>query len=66
VGFIKVICAHLFYKGLIPWAWIEASTKGGILLFSSSEIEKRARAAGLSRTVAGTLGGIGGINYPLK
>lgn len=25
-----------FYQGLIPWAWIEASTKGGVLLFSSS------------------------------
>ncbi|OLY84287.1 Citrate/oxoglutarate carrier protein [Smittium mucronatum] len=28
-----------FYQGLFPWALIEASTKGGILLFASSEVE---------------------------
>jgi hypothetical protein len=26
-----------FYQGLIPWAWIEASTKGAVLLFASGE-----------------------------
>src|ERR1700733_5571670 len=25
-----------FYQGLIPWAWIEASTKGAVLLYVSS------------------------------
>ncbi|KAG5459986.1 MAG: hypothetical protein BJ554DRAFT_8030 [Olpidium bornovanus] len=65
-----------FYQGLIPvsgprppvpspsvaspWAWIEASTKGGVLLFSSSEIEGQARRAGASKEVAGLLGGMGG------
>lgn len=27
------------YQGLIPWAWIEASTKGAVLLFTAAEIE---------------------------
>ncbi|KAI9471512.1 hypothetical protein LPJ78_002415 [Coemansia sp. RSA 989] len=49
-----------FYQGLIPWAWIEASTKGGVLLFTSSEIDYRARVAGLSSSWAGLLGGVGG------
>ncbi|KAI7829060.1 mitochondrial carrier domain-containing protein [Kickxella alabastrina] len=42
-----------FYQGLIPWAWIEASTKGGVLMFTSSEIDYRARLGGL-------FGGVGG------
>jgi hypothetical protein len=37
-----------FYQGLIPWAWIEASTKGAVLLFTASEVEYRARVAGAS------------------
>lgn len=37
-----------FYQGLIPWAWIEASTKGAVLLFTASEFEYHARAAGAS------------------
>lgn len=49
-----------FYQGLIPWAWIEASTKGGVLLFTSSEIDYRARVAGFSSGWAGLFGGIGG------
>ncbi|KAJ2079955.1 hypothetical protein H4R24_003424 [Coemansia sp. RSA 988] len=49
-----------FYQGLIPWAWIEASTKGGVLLFTSSEIEYKVRRAGLSSSWAGLFGGIGG------
>ena len=28
-----------YYQGLIPWAWIEASTKGAVLLFVASEAE---------------------------
>lgn len=37
-----------FFQGLIPWAWIEASTKGAVLLFTASEVEYRAKAAGAS------------------
>lgn len=37
-----------FYQGLIPWAWIEASTKGAVLLFTASEFEYLARSAGAS------------------
>ncbi|RKP10598.1 mitochondrial carrier domain-containing protein [Thamnocephalis sphaerospora] len=50
-----------FYQGLIPWAWIEASTKGGVLLFASSEIDYQARTVlGCSPAAAGLLGGMGG------
>lgn len=49
-----------FWQGLIPWAWIEASTKGGVLLFSSSEIDYHARRYGCSHATAGLLGGMGG------
>jgi len=51
-----------FYQGLIPWAWIEASTKGAVLLFVSSEGEYYARVAGASNFGAGITGGvIGGV-----
>ncbi|GAA5862813.1 hypothetical protein JCM8547_006556 [Rhodosporidiobolus lusitaniae] len=49
-----------FYQGLIPWAWIEASTKGAVLLFAAAEIEGAAMGAGLSSASAGLLGGMGG------
>ncbi|KAG1301432.1 hypothetical protein G6F64_011807 [Rhizopus arrhizus] len=49
-----------FYQGLIPWAWIEASTKGAVLLFTASELEYRAVAAGASPFLAGIVGGMGG------
>lgn len=49
-----------FYQGLIPWAWIEASTKGAVLMFAASEIETRTIAAGLSPAAAGLVGGMGG------
>ncbi|KAI9487447.1 MAG: mitochondrial carrier domain-containing protein [Benjaminiella poitrasii] len=49
-----------FYQGLIPWAWIEASTKGAVLLFTASEFEYHARAAGASPFVGGIVGGMGG------
>ncbi|KAK9711855.1 hypothetical protein K7432_007528 [Basidiobolus ranarum] len=49
-----------FYQGLIPWAWIEASTKGGVLLFASSEIDYYARIAGASPVVSGAIGGMAG------
>ncbi|KAI8990845.1 mitochondrial carrier domain-containing protein [Mycotypha africana] len=49
-----------FYQGLIPWAWIEASTKGAVLLFTASEFEYRARVAGASPFLGGIAGGMGG------
>jgi len=49
-----------FYQGLIPWAWIEASTKGAVLIFTASEIEYKARVAGASPFTAGIVGGMGG------
>lgn len=48
------------YQGLIPWAWIEASTKGGVLLFTASEIETAGVGMGVSPATAGLLGGMGG------
>jgi len=51
-----------FYQGLIPWAWIEASTKGAVLLFVSSEAEYHARTFGAGGFLAGITGGvIGGV-----
>lgn len=50
-----------FYQGLIPWAWIEASTKGGVLMFAAGEIEGVAKSKfGASDAVAGLFGGMGG------
>ncbi|KAJ3042901.1 Mitochondrial DNA replication protein yhm2 [Rhizophlyctis rosea] len=49
-----------FYQGLIPWAWIEAATKGAVLLFAASELEYQARLLGASPGMAGILGGMGG------
>ncbi|KAF1997176.1 mitochondrial carrier [Amniculicola lignicola CBS 123094] len=51
-----------FYQGLIPWAWIEASTKGAVLLFVASEAEYYVRVAGAPNFVAGISGGmVGGL-----
>lgn len=52
------LCAD--YQGLIPWAWIEASTKGAVLLFVASEAEYRAKVLGASDFTAGILGGMTG------
>ena len=50
-----------FYQGLIPWAWIEASTKGGVLLFASSELDYYLKGKlGLSPSWAGVVSGMGG------
>jgi len=49
-----------FYQGLIPWAWIEASTKGAVLLFVASETEYYAKSFGSSNFVAGISGGMMG------
>ncbi|KAF9076142.1 mitochondrial carrier domain-containing protein [Rhodocollybia butyracea] len=49
-----------FYQGLIPWAWIEASTKGGVLIFAASEVETASLTMGVSPALAGLLGGMTG------
>jgi len=50
------------YQGLIPWAWIEASTKGAVLLFVASEAEYAAKSFGASDFVGGITGGmVGGV-----
>jgi hypothetical protein len=50
------------YQGLIPWAWIEASTKGAVLLFVATEAEYYAKAAGANNFVSGISGGmVGGL-----
>ncbi|KAK3293397.1 mitochondrial carrier domain-containing protein [Chaetomium fimeti] len=49
-----------FYQGLIPWAWIEASTKGAVLLFVASEAEYYARNAGANEFGGGIIGGVTG------
>ncbi|SCV99454.1 LAFE_0A03532g1_1 [Lachancea fermentati] len=49
-----------FYQGLIPWAWIEASTKGATLLFVSAEAEYQFKKAGLGNFGAGIMGGVSG------
>lgn len=52
-----------FYQGLIPWAWIEASTKGAVLFFASSEVEKVMKSRfGMGNSGAGAIGGMfGGV-----
>ncbi|KAJ2998128.1 Mitochondrial DNA replication protein yhm2 [Globomyces sp. JEL0801] len=49
-----------FYQGLIPWAWIEASTKGAVLIFAQSELDYRCRSAGFSGFSSAILAGMGG------
>ena len=50
------------YQGLSPWAWIEASTKGAVLLFVASEAEFYAKSFGAPTFVAGISGGmVGGL-----
>ncbi|KAJ3569425.1 hypothetical protein NP233_g5054 [Leucocoprinus birnbaumii] len=49
-----------FFQGLIPWAWIEASTKGAVLVFTASEVETASLAAGINPGFAGLLGGMTG------
>lgn len=53
-------CSPPVYQGLIPWAWIEASTKGAVLLFVASEAEYYARTFGAGDFTAGISGGIAG------
>ena len=47
-------------KDALRRAWIEASTKGAVLLFTAAEVENRTVAFGLSPATAGLLGGMSG------
>ncbi|KAI0474538.1 mitochondrial carrier [Xylaria cf. heliscus] len=50
-----------FYQGLIPWAWIEASTKGSILILTSTEVEYYAKTKlRTGNELAGVLAGVAG------
>ncbi|KAF9895424.1 Mitochondrial DNA replication protein yhm2 [Aspergillus nanangensis] len=49
-----------YCQGLIPWAWIEASSKGTVLLFVASEAEYQVRMFGSSEFTAGILAGMAG------
>lgn len=49
-----------FYQGLVPWGWIESSTAGGILVFTSSFVEDSVVKMGFSKGSAGLLGGVAG------
>lgn len=52
-----------FYQGLIPWAWIEASTKGAVLMFVSGETERillNNSFIPVSKGLAAMLGGMAG------
>ncbi|KAL1748563.1 mitochondrial carrier domain-containing protein [Schizophyllum fasciatum] len=49
-----------FYQGLIPWAWIEASTKGAVLIFTASEVETKTLDLGINPAAAGLIGGMSG------
>ncbi|KAF2623199.1 mitochondrial DNA replication protein [Macroventuria anomochaeta] len=50
-----------FYQGLIPWAWLEASTKGAILILTSTEVSYHStHSFGLGPAVGATLGGVAG------
>jgi hypothetical protein len=53
------IVLHLFTPGIYR-AWIEAGTKGAVLLFAAAEIENVAVGYGVSPAAAGLLGGMGG------
>ena len=51
--------ARVFGLG-VRQAWIEASTKGAVLIFAASEIESATSGLGLNPAVSGLLGGMGG------
>ena len=51
-----------YWQGLIPWAWIEAGSKGAVLMFTSYEVEHTLKGLGASSTLASISGGaIGGV-----
>ena len=49
-----------FYQGMIPWGWVEAATKGGVLMFAQSEIMHWMRRLGVGDGWASAIGGMGG------
>lgn len=49
-----------YFQGLVPWAWLEGSTKGAVLMFVSSEAEYHFKKAGAGNFGAGILGGVTG------
>jgi hypothetical protein len=49
-----------FYQGLIPWAWIEAATKGSVLIFAQSELEYVFKKNGFSSFASAIFAGMGG------
>ncbi|ETS76102.1 Mitochondrial DNA replication protein YHM2 [Pestalotiopsis fici W106-1] len=50
-----------FYQGLIPWAWIEASTKGSTLILASAEAEYYSKTyLNASPGAGGVIGGVAG------
>ncbi|KAL4916133.1 mitochondrial carrier domain-containing protein [Aspergillus aurantiobrunneus] len=59
---MRRVWARGVYQGLIPWAWIEASSKGAVLLFVASEAEYHAKRLGAADVFAGMAGGmVGGV-----
>lgn len=52
-----------FYQGLIPWAWIEASTKGAVLFYATSKVERALKSNfNMGPSAAGAIGGmLGGV-----
>ena len=63
LGYVIARFPHVILPYLMlsdPQAWIEASTKGAVLLFTASEIETATTAMGVNPAVAGLLGGMGG------
>lgn len=59
---LGVFCAFHNSPHDLSWlqAWIEASTKGAVLVFTASEVETATLAAGISPAFAGLLGGMTG------
>eukprot|EP00741_Cyanophora_paradoxa_P010443 tig00000037_g10098.t1 len=49
-----------FYQGLIPWAWIEAATKGAVLFLTQAEVEYRMKRVGYGHAASSTVGGMAG------
>lgn len=67
MDFIRVsfLGSAVFRLALRSWltclqAWIEASTKGGVLVFTASEVETATLGFGLNPAVSGLAGGMAG------
>jgi hypothetical protein len=55
---LLVLITNYFFS--FSQAWIEASTKGAVLVFTASEIETATLGMGASPAAAGLLGGMTG------